>query len=278
MVFLNNRNKYHYDSFIFGSSRSCSHTSKQWAVYLPKNSQPFSFGAWNENVENIYKRLRLIDSLHTPIENAFILLDVDKTFKYSGDITADHYLINCMSKYEYYKNEYLYYLKTPLLFITSVDYLVFHKRRGYMDGFVGMTDEDLDPVNNDWFPNSEQATNKDSANYYKDEARIFYKRPATQQYATRQINTLKLSYLLKIKELLKKHQTNYKIVIAPLYDQVKLNPYDKALLDGVFGAANVYDYSGINNITANKYNYGKDVVHYRKRVGDLIYRQIYKNN
>lgn len=276
MVFLNNLDKYHYDSFIFGSSRSTAHTARQWAKYLPPNSSAFSFGAWNENVENIYKRLKLIDSLQVPIRNVFILIDVDKAFKYSGDITADHYLVTGISKYDYYKKDYLYYLKTPRLFITSVDYTLFHKQRTYMTGFAGMASGDPDPVTNDWTPNSELSITLDSANYYKNTDTIFYKRPSQQQYAVRQIDMIQYPFLLKIAALLKKHNTVYKIVIAPLYDQIKINPRDLQALNQMFTAANVYDYSGINSITANKYNYNSDAYHYRKRVGNLIYRQIYE--
>ncbi len=276
MVFLNNYNKHHYNSFIFGSSRSTAHTAKQWANYLPANSNTFSFGAWNENVTNIYQRLKLIDSLHAPINNVFILLDVDRAFKYSGDITADHYLIAGISKYDYYKKDYLYYLKTPLLVITSVDYALFQKRRGYMAGFAGMTVKDLDPVNNDWNPGSEAYIAADSANYYKNADAVFYKRPVNQQYADKQIDAAQQKVLLKIAGLLNKNHTNYIIVIAPLYNQVKLNPADLELLNHIFAAGQVYDYAGINSITANRYNYNNDVSHYRKRVGDYIYKEIYK--
>ena len=74
-VYLRNRNKYKYNSFIFGSSRSTAHTSVNWEHYLDKNDRAFSFGAWNESVVGVYKRLKLIDSLKDSIKNAFIILD-----------------------------------------------------------------------------------------------------------------------------------------------------------------------------------------------------------
>ena len=46
-----------------------------------------------------------------------------------------------------------------------------------MKNFVGMKKGDLDPVNNDWLPESEKFINKDSVAYYKGTSEKFYKRP-----------------------------------------------------------------------------------------------------
>jgi hypothetical protein len=279
-VYLKNKDKYIYDSFIFGSSRSCSHTSKEWAKYLSKDNVPFSFGAWNESIEGIYRRIKLIDSLKGLLKNAFIIIDVDRTFAKSdtdkvSDFSSDHYLISGISKYDYYMNDYFSYLKNPLLILTSIDYKLFHRRRWYMESFVHMDKGDLDPVNNDWDLNSEKTILTDSISYYKGSADKFYKRSPVQKIAKVQISKKKEQYLLKIFAVFKRHHTNYKIVIAPLYDQIKLNPQDILVFDNIFGKSNVYDYSGINEITDNLFNYGKDVVHYRKKVGNLIYEEIY---
>ncbi|RWY50215.1 hypothetical protein [Mucilaginibacter gilvus] len=278
MVFLKNRDRYHYDSFIFGSSRATAFTAKEWSKYLPAKSQPFSFEAWNENLSCIYKRLKLLDSLNVPIKNTLIILDVDRAFEYFGDITADHYLIRNDSKFEYYKKDYLYYVKTPHLFISSVDYAIFKKQRSYMNGFVGMKNTDIDPINNDWFPLSEQEIQHDTAAYYKDTEWKFYKRPIVQQYSYGQLNAKQISYLMKIAALFRKHHTNYKIVISPLYSQKQLSKQDLRFMKTIFKADNVHDYSGINAITNNQFNYCNDVIHYRKKVGNIIMRELYNKS
>jgi hypothetical protein len=278
MVLLKNRDRYHYDSFIFGSSRATAFTAKEWCKYLPAKSQPFSFEAWNENVLCIYKRINLLDSLHIPIKNALIILDVDRAFEYFGDITADHYLIRNDSKFEYYKKDYLYYLKTPGLFISSIDYAIFKKQRAYMNGFVGMKNDDIDPVNNDWYPLSEQEILRDTAAYYRGSEWKFYKRGTVQRYSNRQLDRHQISYLIKTAAILRKHHTNYKIVISPLYNQRKLNKQDLRFLKTIFSEDNIHDYSGINAITNNKYNFCNDVIHYRKKVGNIIMRELYGKN
>jgi len=50
---------------------------------------------------------------------------------------------------------------------------------------------------------------------------------------------------------------------------------DIQTLQTIFGKENVYDYSGINDITNSIYNYNNDVKHYRKRTGSKIFDDIY---
>jgi hypothetical protein len=280
-TYLQNKDKYHYDSFIFGSSRSTAHTSKEWAKYLSKNNVPFSFGAWTESIEGVYRRIKLIDSLKSPIRNVLIIIDVDRTFAKSDtdkadDFAGDHYLITKKSRYDYYTHDFLYYLRNPILIITSIDYRIFKRKRDYMSGFIGMKQSDMDSVTNDWDVNSEKKILADSINYYKAAKNNFYKRPPYQAFAEKQITKKKELCLNNILAILKKHKTNYKIVIGPLYDQIKINSEDLSILNHVFGKRNLYDYSGINTTTNNQSNYNNDAVHYRKKVGDLIFNEIYR--
>lgn len=273
-LYLRNEPKYHYDSFIFGSSRATAHTARDWSKYLPKNSVPFSYGAWDECVEGMYRKMNMIDSLKGHINNAFFVFDLDYSFT-SGKITGDYYIITRAPKWNYYIDHYINYLHDPNMMLTSIDYKIFHKQRSYMDGFVGMTANDWDPVNNDFEVNSESKIKADSVGYYKNTLGKFYDRPVVQQFSSPQIKSAQLASLQHIMALLQKHQTRYKIVIAPLYNQLKLNPADRATLDAVFGQENIYDYSGINTITPNKFNYDFDVMHYRKKVGNFIFKKVY---
>jgi hypothetical protein len=276
-LYLKNINAYQYDSFIFGSSRTTAHTGAEWKKYLPQGNVPFSFSGWNETIAATYKRIKLIDSLNKPLNNAFMVIDVDQTFK-SREINWDHYLVTGMSKYDYYLNDYIHYLQSPRLVIMSIDYKIFHKQRAYMQLFAGMKTGDLDLVNNDWEPNSEQKIITDSVNYYKNSLSKFYIRPPLQQISERQISATTLNILRKTKAIFNRRHTACKIVIAPIYDQVKINPVDLMLLKFIFGSQNVFDYSGINPITANKFNYGSDVLHYRKKVGNLIFSHVYNHH
>jgi len=274
-VYLKNKNTFNYNSFIFGSSRSCAYTSKEWKKYLSIEDIPYSYGSWNDPIKGMYKKIALIDSLKGHIKNAIIIIDLDKTFQKSEtkNIYSDHYLISGISKFNYFLSDFRQYLRNPRLVITSLDYKLFKKKRHYMKGFVGMKKGDLDPINNDW--RNKDIDLIDSASYEKNKEK-FYIRSIKERYSVSQIFSYEKLLLLKISYLFQKHNTNCKIIISPLYDQIKINQDDLLILQKIFGPRNVFDYSGINYITNNKYNYSIDVIHYKKRIGNLIFKEIYK--
>lgn len=80
--------------------------------------------------------------------------------------------------------------------------------------------------------------------------------------------------LSDIHRLFVRGNTNYKIVVSPLYDQIKLNPHDKKKLDSIFGENNVFDFSGINEFTKDSLNY-YEASHYRPHVAKRLYKIIY---
>ena len=80
--------------------------------------------------------------------------------------------------------------------------------------------------------------------------------------------------LKEIKKIFEKHNTKYKVIISPLYNQTKLSIQDLATLKSIF-QNDLYDYSGVNSFTQNIHNYyEKD--HFRTLVGDSIFSIIYK--
>ena len=277
-VFLRNYKKFRYNSFIFGSSRSCAFTAKEWQKYLDEGSIPYSFGAWNETIEGIYRKIKLIDSINNPINNVLLIIDTDYTFKKKNSLKYEHYLVSGKSLFKFHFDYFVLYIRKLWLIPASVDYELFHKKRKYMHHFIGMKPGDLDPVTNDWLPKSEEYILKDSIEYYRNADKIFYKRPATQQEAPPQIDIAARKILLKMKNIFDKHNTRIKIIISPLYDQVRINHKDLDVLREVFGRNNIYDFSGINDITNNVYNYNNDVKHYRKRTANKILTMIYKKN
>jgi len=77
----------------------------------------------------------------------------------------------------------------------------------------------------------------------------------------KQISVNEENILLKIQELFRKYNTNYYIVITPLYNQRQFDYADMQILRTIFGN-NIYDFSGVNKITNNEYNY-LDGMHFR---------------
>ncbi len=80
----------------------------------------------------------------------------------------------------------------------------------------------------------------------------------------------------KIKKICEKHHTRYYIVITPLYDQLKFDSSDMQLISKSFGDR-VFDFSGINDITNNQYNY-HDRVHFLPYISKNMADKILEND
>ena len=66
-----------------------------------------------------------------------------------------------------------------------------------------------------------------------------------------------------------------RVLISPDYDQKELHPYDRKILQSIFGKENVYDFSGINEFTKDYHNYYESG-HYRPSLGNKLLERIYK--
>ncbi len=116
---------------------------------------------------------------------------------------------------------------------------------------------------------------RDTAGYYNARKRIFYDRDAIQKYETATIGKEQIVLLGKIKAYFDKCNTSYKIVISPMYDQLKTDTTDLKKLTSIFGKDSIYDLSGINDITNDKHNYYEGS-HYRMSISNRIMDSIYK--
>jgi hypothetical protein len=275
-VFLKNNKSHHFDSFIFGSSRSLAFSCKEWKKYLPEDCSAFSYGNWNESIEGIFRKIRLIDSMGDTIKNVIIVIDTDKTFlKGNKSEEDDHYVISGKSVGQFHMMYFSNFLRNYWLIPACIDYKLFKTRRSYFKEFIGMKPGDINPINNDWFPDSEEEILRDSISYYSRSLNKFYERPVTEIESGIQITSNDSIMMQKANSIFKKDNTSVLIIVGPLYDQIKLNVKDLQMLQTIFGKGNVYDFSGINDLTNNEYNYTFEVNHYRNRTGSRILKRIY---
>ena len=103
---------------------------------------------------------------------------------------------------------------------------------------------------------------------------VFYKRAKIPAYSPPAIKASQTRFLTEMAAILKKHKTQYKIIINPLYNQVKISRKDLDFIKRTFGEENVSDYSGINKFTEDYRNYYEDS-HFRPVVARQIMSEIY---
>jgi len=129
------------------------------------------------------------------------------------------------------------------------------------------------PSNDFLFPENIELLKKDSLAYYKNDWFPF--KPENPKMYENSIQKHHLKDLELVADAFKRNNTNYKVIIAPLYDQRPYNSKDKALLEKYFGKANVYDYSGKNELTNYLGNYYEGS-HFKPVVGKKIMAEIYQ--
>lgn len=272
--------KFTYNSFIFGNSRSIFYEISDWKKYIGQEARCYHFDASGEGIFAIGKKIEFVKKMGQPLDRVLLILD-QKTLQQSQPASGNHLFLMTpvLLDYKNILSFHFTFLRTylnPKFLLAYYDYKIFGKLRTYMiDWKVFETkpvvyDVKTNEVRYEIFE-KQVAENQ----FYTPElVKIFYKRDSKQQYGKIVIKAPQKKILNKIKALFDADDTEYKIVINPLYDQIKLNPQDLDYLRKLFGKENVFDYSGINDITDDYKNY-YETSHYRPVVTKRILKEIY---
>lgn len=278
-IFINNNPKYKFKSFIFGSSRSSVFFTEDWGKYI-NDPNSYHFDASNECISGIANKLKFIDSNKNKIENALLILD-GETFNYAVDTSSSiihiqDYKWSGQSKFEYNLLFFKAFFK-DLFFIKYFDIKLFNKYRPYMYGVFSKMHMIYTPVNNNFiFKEYNDALAKDSLGYYSQD--LFYKRDTLANLSEPQsIKPYQHKFLKEIKEIFLKNNTKVKIVISPNYNLKKFNKTDLETLESYFGAQNIYDFSGKNELSLPLSNF-YEIYHYKPLVARKILEDIYKKS
>lgn len=267
----------HYDSFIFGNSRSVIYKIDEWKKYIAANSKPYHYDAAGETLYGICKKIQYIDGKNEKINNVLLVLD---HMILNRDKSLDGHLFVISPQLTGYKNFtdfHLQFLRTSFSHKFLPGYLE-HQITGnvkpYMYAATLNREEFLyDNLTNEMLLMVEHEIA--AGHFYTEERmKVFYKRDTVQAHAPAVIKENQKKLLAEIVGIFKKQGTKYKIIISPLYDQKKLNASDMAYLKEVFGSDNIADFSGISTITNDYRNYYESS-HYRPHVATAILKEAY---
>ena len=96
-----------------------------------------------------------------------------------------------------------------------------------MSGYIINEKITSDNITNDgWLFGKENEILNNPTKYYSLRKQIFYARDGILKFTPQKITAKQLTMLTEIKTVLNKQHTNYKIIISPLYDQIKFNDKD----------------------------------------------------
>jgi hypothetical protein len=277
-TFLRYRQVYHYDSFIFGNSRSIFYQVGDWSKHIgPRPS--FHFDASGESLYGIWRKVRLLDSLGTPLGHALLILDAG-TLSQVGNATAHLFVKHPLLSNQSRLGFQLIFVKTFFdrrFLHACLDFRWSKRVKPYMlsDNLLDNRPMDYDLESNELsFGQYEDLIRTNPTAYYQARANIFYARPAGPQTSPPVVGDVQRQMLNDMVAVFRRRQTDYRVVISPLYDQKHLNPADVQALQQSLGADHVYDYSGVNALTESTTNY-YETSHYRPHVARFIMSQIY---
>ena len=282
-IFLKNYDKYKYNSFIFGSSRTVAFKTWDWKLHLDSTAVPFSFDASNENIFGMWTKIKYLNDNNVKIDNALLAICSDATFLSSSDLEGPLYIKYPAIARTNNLNFYLTFISSwfdKLFFIKYSDYMLFRVIREYSKDIIEPRNIVYDPVNNNFFiAKSDSELSNDPDSYYEKllEQNLFYIKKIPAMIETPQIDDNAVKILAEISKIFKQNNTNYKLVISPIYNTPKFNSEDIQTLVSIFGPENVFDFSGNNKITTNYRNY-YERSHYRPEVGRQILEIIYSKD
>ena len=279
-LFLRNEQTYHYNSFIFSSSRGGGMNTYQWKQYLPDGAQPFLFQAWSESLTGIELKLNYLNEHNIPIDNALIMLDIPGAFKEAQlpheALSLKHYMFTNQSHFTYNIIQFTNFIQKPSLWGKSTRRKINNVHIAY----------NSDTITNDW-----EITNKDnylelppqdSLKQCSDMTRRTFMEQIEHsghkvETAEPLINDRFLRQLRHVHDILEANHTDYHIIITPAYCYTNpaINPEDLQKLQEIFGEGRVHNYSCKNEFTED-YNNFSDPSHFGLRVGYLIIEDIYK--
>lgn len=280
-MYLQNYDKYHFNSFIFGSSRSGYYRVAQWKKYLPTEANCFHFDGYGESLYQIHKKIMFLDSINAPISNVLICIDKMVLETVEPLYTHLHFLPPALvsnSNYFSFQFSHIRSYFEPKFLFAYWDYFYTRRVRQYMFESLVFEEKayDYDESTNETGTSQGEYMPFDSTQYTPERLQSFYVRNDSQAYYSTIIKEKQKILLFDIKRVLDKHHTNYRVVINPVYDQKKLSKEDMTFLENMFGN-DLDDFSGINTFTYDYRNYG-DLTHFKAYVATEIMKIMYEQD
>lgn len=264
-LFLQNDPTCQFNSFIFGSSRTHALNSYQWSECLGEEARAFIFSSWRENIKGIFQKITYLDKQDIRIDNALILLDCGAIYSFNtldgeAPLTNHFYKLSGETLLRYHWDYFSAFISKPSKIYDMV--------RDALNDTVMIVQ--VDTITNDANVNNRLLIRP----LYPEEIIVHEKQP-TEEHVLESLLTDELKkYLIHIRSVFDKHNTNFKVVIVPNYYKEKINLDDMRFINNVFGELNVYDFSGDSEWTAPNFYF--DVEHFNEYVGWKLLEEIYK--
>lgn len=279
-LFLKNKDKYHYDSFIFGSSRGTGINTYTWKMYLPNESQQYLFQAWSETLTGIELKIEYLQKNNISIRNALVLIDIPGTFVENQlpheSLTLKHYLFTEQPRWVYNGIHFCNFIQKSSLWIDAVKETINHESHPFTSDTITNDNYVYNRIHYTSLPKQDSmksTSNKVRQNFF---VKITNKSIDDIQMSPKLINDDFVCQLRNIKSIFDENNTNYQILITPgyCYTSQYINSADLIMLKDIFGDDRVHDYSTPNDLNMD-YNNFIDPSHFDLHTGFIMLQEIY---
>ncbi len=280
VMFDRQHEEYGYNSFIFGNSRSIYYQVDSWNKYLSDNegNSYFHYDASSETLYALAKKVEYIDKNGCRLKNALLIVDSSLLAQAEPSTTHLSYPSPQITGGSVLSFQMAFFQAfcAPKFIYALIDFRLSGTVKEYMerDHLISENKISYDPKTNEIIEVGYDAELQAGTYYTPDRIAVFDGWASPGEIALPVIGDAQLELLKSIRRIFKRHHTDCKIVVSPLFDQIKLNPKDLRILQSVFGEENVADFSGTNSITTDYRNY-YEWSHYRPFVADSIMSRIY---
>ena len=275
--YANHHNEYHYNSYIFGNSRSIVFHEKEWKKYIPKTSVCYHFDAFGGGVKELYYEIKYVSERDT-LKNALLILDHELLSTNENEgilLSLPPILKNGKGTLKFQLEYFMAFYKIDF-FLSYIDYRMNKEFDPNLESYFIKPNRRMgyDPINNELFWEQQEESIEKGTYYDSIMIKHFDYRQSHGKVVEPAINDERMEMLKEIKSIFNAQKTDYKIVISPLYAQKKLNPIDLQILYDIFDQNNVFDFSGVNKWTSDYHNY-YEISHYRSCVANEIMQIVY---
>lgn len=281
--FENHYDQYRWDSFIFGNSRSRYWEIKDWEEVLPANSRGYHFDASGETLEGLLRKFQWLEKKNITIKNVLICMDTDILSNVNSSDERTHIfmippqLVGYRNFFDFQMSNFKVFCNFEFLRNCFVMWFTPDFKIDIADLVTGeIFDYDYSRNQVSLTPTERKIS---KGEYYTDELvnRLFVNNQYPDSIYPVTIDSVQREMLGEIASIVKRNNTDCRIVINPRYNQIKMHPKDVMELKSLFGTNKVYDYSGVNNITNDYHNY-YEYSHYRSFIAKKIMHTIYRGN
>lgn len=276
-IYKNHNDSVHFNSFILGNSCTMAFRCGEWEKYLASGDRAIRLFGNSESMKAISLKLYALDNEGAEIKNVLMILDRTSLSRFSLSNSYGNILPAAVS------GDSPFAVQMVFMQAFAMPYFLFPYLKYRITGSVEPGMKRMNPYgrirdsrNNDSFNPRDKMIEQEGEAYWENRKKEFPERDGTAVIEEPAIFHQQRVVLDDIVEILRRHNTSVRVIISPDYNQKKLHPDDREILQSIFGKENVYDFSGINEFTEDYHNYYESG-HYRPLLGNRLLERIYKH-